>query len=250
MMETKRFSPRLDPGKSTVHVWRIALDSNAGSHAVPSSFLSIHETEQANRFHFERDRRRYAAAHNALRIILSRYLNCRPEQVEYLFTGNGKPILAQDENLHFNLSHSHAMALVAVTRAGAVGVDIEHIRPLDDMDSLAKSCFSAQEYAEFHALSAPENKLAFFTCWTRKEAYIKALGEGLSHPLQTFTVALLPSQPACMVDISSDPAEAARWTIQSIHVAPEYAAAFALRAKITGAVLDFHPTYEVTYASL
>lgn len=248
MNQTLLTSHRLNPGKNIVHIWRIDLLQNADVTTTPERFLSSGEMEQARRFHFARDQRRYVVSHAALRLILSHYLDCQPGQVEFVITENGKPLLSSS-SLHFNLTHSHEMALVAVTGAGEIGVDLEYIRPLEDLNSLAINCFSEAEYRIFHALPEAEKLPAFFNGWTRKEAYIKALGEGLSLPLQAFSVTLLPSQPARLLEITGSTAEAACWTLQPVDMGGQYAAAFALRTvDVSCEILEFNLKNEIAYA--
>jgi len=216
--------------KNAIHLWRVDLDLAPQQIAHLQEMLSPEETDRAGKFQFERDRRRFQAAHGALRIILNRYLGCTPTQVQYQFTSNGKPILVNSPELHFNLSHSHERALVAVAHIHPIGVDIEQIRPLDNLDALARQCFSAHEYQQFAALPAPDNLQGFFNAWTRKEAYIKAIGDGLSYPLAAFDVSLLPGEPTRLLTIASAPHEASAWTLQAVDAGAGYAAAFAVRA--------------------
>ena len=222
--------PQASLGTNSVDLWRVALDVEPDCQAALGDLLSSQETQQARRFQFERDRRRYLVSHAALRTILSQYLNCDPHAVHYQVSSYGKPSLKGRTDLHFNLAHSHELALIAVTMLGEIGVDIEYIRGLDGIDQLARVCFSEQEYQQFRALPDHEGMHAFFHCWARKEAYIKALGQGLSHPLQRFSVTVLPTQPSRLVTIDGSADEAAKWTLQSVDVGVEYTAAFAVRA--------------------
>jgi 4'-phosphopantetheinyl transferase len=214
-----------------VDIWRASLEIDLPRLAALEGLLSEREQEQAARFHFERDRRRYLAAHAALRAILAKYLDCPPQAICWQENSYGKPALTQPAaGLHFNLAHSHELALVAVTRLGEIGVDLEHARLVEDMDHLAQKTFSGAEVAQLNRLSTAQRQQAFFECWARKEAFIKALGEGLSHPLQGFSVTLLPGEPARLLEVGGDAQEAAQWTIRTIAAHAEYAAAFAVRA--------------------
>ncbi len=216
---------------TTVHLWRVDLDLPIPQITGLQETLSPDETLRAGKFQFERDRRRFLVAQGALRAILCRYLGCAPGQVKYRYTPKGKPFLEDSSELYFNLSHSHERALVAVARIHPLGVDIEHHRPLDDMDTLARQCFSTSEYQQFARLPAPVNLQAFFNAWTRKEAFIKAIGDGLSYPLADFDVSLLPGEPARLITIARSSTEAAAWTLQAIEAGAGYTAAFAVRAK-------------------
>jgi 4'-phosphopantetheinyl transferase len=242
--------PQASLGANRVDLWRVALNVEPACQAALGDLLSSQETQQACRFQFERDRRRYLVAHAALRTILSRYLGCDPHAVHYQVSSYGKPSLKGHAGLHFNLAHSHELALIAVTALGEIGVDVEHIRALDGIDQLARVCFSEQEYQQFHALPNLEGQHAFFHCWARKEAYIKALGEGLSHPLQQFSVALLPTQSARMLSIDGSSEEAAQWTLQSVDLGAEYTAAFAVRAtSVTTQCWNLHFNSELAHVS-
>ncbi len=215
---------------NAVHIWRVKLDISPSFIELMLRPLSPQECDRANRLQFERDRRRFIVSHGVMRIILSRYLGCEPEQVQYQMTENGKPFLEKKPELHFNLAHSHEIALIAVTPLGEIGIDVEYIRPLEDINRLARQCFSAQEYQQYISLPAPEKQQAFFTCWTRKEAFLKALGSGLAFPLDNFTVSLLSTEPARLVMVSGKHNESTDWTLQAIDCEAKYSAAFALRA--------------------
>lgn len=215
----------------TVDIWRIELNLEAGCLPALQALLSSEEADQARRFHFERDRRRYLVSHAALRCILGGYLDLSPQSIAFRFSRHGKPSLREHGGLYFNLAHSHELALVAVTGLGEVGVDIEHVRPLEDMDSIARHSFSEHEYNQLQALPAGERLQGFFQCWSRKEAFIKALGEGLSYPLQQFSVTFGSEISSRLAAISAGTDEAARWTLRGIEMDDqEYAAAYAVRA--------------------
>ena len=223
------FLPHISLADNDVHLWRINLDVPARRQSNLDTLLSQPECDRAARFQFARDRHRFVVSHAILRLTLSRYLNCDPEQIQYQIQENGKPLLANMPQLHFNLAHSHELALIAVTQLGEIGVDVEFIRPLQDMVQLARQCFSMQEFLQFKDLPASERHQAFFTCWTRKEAFLKALGFGLAYPLENFTVSLLRNEPGRLVMVAGNPDEAAKWTLQGIDIDPDYAAAYALR---------------------
>ncbi|MGH9472935.1 MAG: 4'-phosphopantetheinyl transferase family protein [Terriglobales bacterium] len=205
-----------------VHLWRIALDApaNAGE-------ISAEERERAARLRFERDWRRFVAAHAALRRILGGYLGVPAAAVEFAYGRHGKPSLAGRAALHFNLSHSEELALLAVTEIGAVGVDVERERTIEL--EIADRYFAAGEVAALRALPADERQAAFFRCWTRKEAYLKARGEGVLLPLDGFEVSLARDQPR-LARVMADAEEAARWQIAHLEPAPGYVAALAMRA--------------------
>jgi 4'-phosphopantetheinyl transferase len=210
-----------------VDIWRVFLGREADLVKVTESTLSVDESERADRFHFAADRHRFVVAHVALRNILSRYLNCKPEDLSFSVNQYGKPSLS-DHKLEFNLTHSGDLALIAVTLERKVGVDVERIRSDMELESIASRYFSQGEVSEFLTLHPEQRVAGFFTCWTRKEAYIKAQGVGLSLPLESFDVSLIPNESAILRATRPDPQEAARWALLSLDVASGYASAVAV----------------------
>jgi 4'-phosphopantetheinyl transferase len=223
--------PNIMLDNESVHVWRIRLDCDIQRQNQLRMQLSTEEKKQADRFQFEQDRSRYQIAHGAMRMILGGYLECTPQSIEFLYSDKGKPYLPQMTNLYFNLSHSSEVALLAVTKMGEIGVDIEHHRQLDEIHQIARQCFSVQEYQQFASLQPPDNLRAFFNGWTRKEAFIKALGQGLSYPLDKFSVSLLPSELSRLLAVEGKEDEAENWTIFAILSGEVFSSAFALRQK-------------------
>jgi 4'-phosphopantetheinyl transferase len=210
-----------------VDVWRISLDLPAATVKSLESTLSADERGRAARFRIPGGRERYIAAHACLRDILVRYLDCEPGQLMFSTNDYGKPSL-RGHKLEFNLSHSGDFALVAVTRQRKVGVDLERIRSEMEVESIARRFFSQSELREWLAVPPDQRQIAFFHCWTRKEAFIKAHGSGLSYPLKNFDVSLTPGETALLRATRPDPEESARWTLLSLEVAPSYAAAVAV----------------------
>jgi 4'-phosphopantetheinyl transferase len=211
-----------------VHLWRALLDQPAHVLHQLGATLAADERDRAARFHFEKDRDRFVVARGALRSILARYLRVPPGRVQFNYSPYGKPALAAEfaaAHLSFNVSHSHALALFAIARGRALGVDVEYLRAAVAVREIAERFFSANEVAAFCALPAAQQPSAFFDCWTRKEAYIKARGEGLSFPLAEFDVSLRPHEPAALLCVRGDEREAARWSLRALDVAPGYAAA-------------------------
>ena len=218
-------------GSDEVHVWRATLDQ------IPSqiqSFLHIlaaDEQARAERFYFERDREHFIVARGVLRAILGFYLNSAPECLSFCYSSHGKPALTGESDgdaIRFNLSHSHGVALYAVTRGREVGIDLERIRFDLEVEKIAERFFSRREVATLRTLPPEVQRQAFFLCWTRKEAYIKARGEGLSLPLDQFDVSLVPGEPAALLSTQRDPYEVSRWSLQELTPAPGYAAALAV----------------------
>ena len=192
------------------------------------TILTRAELDRAERFHFARDGARFVVAHGLLRVILSRYLDSRPESIWFRYGPNGKPALAANsdgDDIRFNLAHCDNLAVVAISQGGELGVDIERIRPELPVAEIAEHYFSAWEAAALQALPATERCDSFFRCWTGKEAYVKATGKGLSMPLDQFDVSLLPGEPAALLLHRGDATEPARWSLQDLPLSPGFVAA-------------------------
>ncbi|MCG8349772.1 MAG: 4'-phosphopantetheinyl transferase superfamily protein [Chloroflexales bacterium] len=217
-----------------VHLWRVELDLPPAQLARLAQSLAADEQERAGRFHFAKDRNHYIAARGALRLILSRCLGIPAAILRFTYSSYGKPSLSEElggSQVCFNLSHSHGIALYALAKGQSIGVDIEHIRPDLASDQIAERFFAPGEVAALHSLPVALRAQAFFNCWTRKEAYIKARGEGLSLPLDQFTVSLLPGEPAALLT-ASDPSEVNRWSLHALTPASGYVAALAVAGGI------------------
>ncbi|HEY6245288.1 MAG TPA: 4'-phosphopantetheinyl transferase superfamily protein [Pyrinomonadaceae bacterium] len=223
-----------DIAANEVHVWRASLDVMPTMVERLRRLLSDDELARAGRFHFERDRRHFIVARGCLRAILSRYLKTPAAEIEFIYGVNGKPQLAgsslHSQPLYFNLAHSADLALYGFTRIGELGVDLEFIRTDFTGDEIANRFFSPGEVACLNAVPAELRHEAFYNCWTRKEAFIKATGSGLSLPLDQFEVTLTPGEPARLLRTTWDEAEASRWSIKSIDVGRRYVAAVAVAA--------------------
>jgi 4'-phosphopantetheinyl transferase len=221
-----------------IHVWLIHLALPAERLAALEAVLSEDERRRAAAYKFAHLRQKYIAAHGVLRELLARYAGQLPADMHFWQGAHGKPYLS-NSHLQFNLSHSGELALCAVADGRAVGIDIELIRPMDDLDSVAERFFSAQERAALHELDGEVKVRAFFACWTRKEAYIKAIGLGLAQPLDAFDVALAPGEPARLLRVEGDPDAPTRWPMFDLPVPDGYCGALAVESG--GRVL--HPSY-------
>jgi 4'-phosphopantetheinyl transferase len=208
-----------------VDVWRAPLALQPSLNPSAESSLSAEERTRAARFHFDADRQRFIAAHNSLRGILARYLHCEPREIVFSTGEYGKPSLTSSPELEFNLSHSGDYALIGVARGRRVGVDVERMREEMELERIASRFFSEREASDLMTLPADQQVAGFFNCWTRKEAYIKAHGLGLSLPLDSFDVPLAPHQPANLRATRPDPSEAARWSLLPLDVGHGYAGA-------------------------
>jgi 4'-phosphopantetheinyl transferase len=212
-----------------VQVWRLPLPPPSETLGRLRSRLSGEELERAERFVFPEDRDRFTAARGALREILARYVLVPPSELRFEYSSYGKPELQRpsETSVRFNASHSGAIALFALTLDRAVGVDVERVREDFDELEIAERFFSTREMKDLRALPEPLRKLGFFTCWTRKEAYIKGIGEGLSMPLDRFDVSLVPGSPAALLHTRGGP-EASRWSLAALDPGPGYVGALAV----------------------
>jgi 4'-phosphopantetheinyl transferase len=218
-------------GQSEVHVWRLLLDLPAIYTDTVRSTLSSDEQARAERFHFQKDRNHYIVARGLLRNILSSYLGIGAGDVQFSYSRFGKPALVERygrQSVQFNLSHSNGLAIVGVTRGRAIGIDLEHIRSNIAYEQMARLFFSPREVETLFNLPPEEQCNAFFTCWTRKEAYIKARGDGLSLDLHKFDVSLSPGESAALLNVADDPTEVARWSLVDVSPEPGYAASLAV----------------------
>lgn len=213
--------------RDEVHVWRAPLDL-----PVPPGFdriLSEAELQRARRFRFERDYWHFIVAHGLLRVILSRYVNIEPSRLCFCSNLYGKPALVASSGqaaLRFNLSHSDGLALYAIARDREVGIDLERIQTDFAFEQIGEQFLSPREAAELDALPACLRREALYTWWTRKEAFVKARGQGLSLPLDQFSVSLAPSQPARLY--THEPCQALHWSLQDIMPGFGYVATLAV----------------------
>jgi 4'-phosphopantetheinyl transferase len=219
-----------------VHVWRVTLGANATHLGRLEHHLSADERARAARFYFDQDRRYFIAARGLLREIVSLYLNMLPDRLSFRYGAYGKPFLVQEgyPDLRLNVSHSSGTALFALTQGREVGVDIEHISPDVPVEELAETVFSAPEK---HSLTRHGNvkRAAFFRFWTRKEAYIKADGRGVSLPLERIDVSSSEDRVAILDETRGTWRTCERWMLRTFGVGPDHAAAVAAEGQ------DWHP---------
>jgi len=186
-------------GEDRVHLWCVALRAPVELERAFEQTLSSQEAERSRRFATLTLRRRFALSHGVLRLLLSRYLNIAPAKIVFGYGPAGKPFIENDgAGIQFNMSHSDDLAVYAFARNCRLGVDVERIRSMPDLMGVAKLSFSEQEYGELLSLPDAEQTAAFFRCWTRKEAYVKAVGQGLSLALESFQVNFRPEQPVAL----------------------------------------------------
>lgn len=225
----------MDPPKSNqIHVWHVRLALPADWAPCLLSHLTPDEEARAARFLQPADHERFVVGRAALRHILALYLDLEPGNVPIVPTAQGKPRLAPgvvDRDLRFNLSHSGTRILIGVTDGLDVGVDIEWMRAELEIEPLARRFFSPAEAAEVLGLSDELRRAAFYRCWTRKEAYLKATGEGLAVGLDRFEVSLLPGEPAALRVHLDDPEAVQRWRIYEPSLPSGYHGAVAVEGE-------------------
>lgn len=222
--------PSLRPDE--VHVWRVVLDRVDEALHRDRGILSPDERRRADRYRFPVHARRFAAGRASLRRILAAYLETDPREIVFAYGPDGKPRLADaGETLRFNLAHSADVALVAVARRREVGVDLERVRRGVAHRRLAERFFSPNEVAALEAFPTPFLEAAFFATWARKEAYVKARGEGLARWLRRFAVSVEPSAERPSLAVPGHPGEAERWTLHTIDAGPGFAAAIAIEGE-------------------
>lgn len=205
-------------GAADAHVWMAWLDAPEEVLQQWQQVISTEERERMNRFLRPEDRRRFLAAHAILRLLLARYVQVPPEELRFGKDTFGKPhLLGQSRTVSFNLSHSAEMALFGFARDRRIGVDVEQIRPGNGLEEVADRFFAPGEIATLRSLPAEHRTDAFFNCWTRKEAYLKARGCGLSGGLADFEVSLRPDEPA-ILRASVDPQDSVPWSL--VHLTP------------------------------
>jgi 4'-phosphopantetheinyl transferase len=237
--------PRLETG--VVHLWRASLHAPGGALAESLALLSGDERTRAARFRSELHRRRYIVGRAVQRRLLARYLAIPPELVVYRLGPHGKPALdaaVHPGGIRFNVSNSEDDLLLALALGAEVGVDLEALRPVTERDAIAARFFSAPEQEVYRSLPEAQRDAAFYACWTRKEAWIKALGDGLTLPLDRFDVTLRPGEPARLLATRGDPGAAARWTLREVDVGAGWLAALAVEGPVEGVRLYEWPGEE------
>ena len=217
-----------------VHVWRANLDLEKWRLEQLHKVLSADEQAKAARFHFEKDRNHYTAARGILRTLLGRYLALEPAEIRLSYNAHGKPELTsalKDSDFRFNVTHSHGLALFGFNLGRDIGIDLEFIRPDFATDEIAARFFAPAEVAVLSSLAKQDRARAFFNCWTRKEAFVKARGIGLSLGLDQFVVSLAPGEPPALLHAKNDLQAGNRWTLRELEAGEEFAAALAVEGK-------------------
>jgi 4'-phosphopantetheinyl transferase len=216
-----------------VHVWQFGLDRPAAHLAELERALAPDERARAARFRAPRHRDRFIAGRGLLRTLLGRYRQAPPEALAFAYGPHGKPSLSGPGGAHaleFNLAHSEGRGLLAVARH-PVGIDVEVLRDRVDVEAVAASFFSPEELAAFRALPQRDRRRAFFTVWTRKEAFMKATGRGLSEAPAGFAVLAVAGSPALRLVVGGRPEEGLRWSLCDLDVGDGSTAALAVAGR-------------------
>ncbi|HUM15288.1 MAG TPA: 4'-phosphopantetheinyl transferase superfamily protein [Candidatus Nitrosotalea sp.] len=217
-----------------VHVWWTSLDPAAPAPEILAQAISGDERARAERFRFDRDRLRFVAGRGILRVILGRYLRRRPSSLRLRYGPAGKPTLALEageEDIRFNVSHAGGLGLYAVTRGREIGADVERIVPAFALDDMVERCLTSREAAALRALDPEVRLAAFFRCWTRKEAYLKARGHGLTASLRSVEVSVGDAGSAAVPGLVGDPADASRWSLLDLSPGAGSVAAVAVEGR-------------------
>lgn len=231
--DTRQQSVELPDGE--VHIWRILAHTFLSQVKYLSEVLAHEEKERASRFYFEKDRLTFMIIRGLLRVIIGQYIKAEPAEIQFDYNAFGKPFLRWQEGasaFHFNVSHSHGVALVAITRRKRIGIDLEKIRPILDADVIVDRFFTPQEAANLKSVPFAEQGKAFFTWWTCKEAFVKAIGEGLAYPLDQFDIVdVIQDSMRVMGTISQG---AQRWSLLKFSPYPNYVGALVIEEGLQG----------------
>lgn len=212
-----------------VHIWRVCLDQSESTIEVLTRILSDEEKKRAVGFLFTNDRKRFIACRAILKLILGRYLKLDPNQVYFSYSSKEKPLISKSintQNLQFNLSHSDTLALYAFTLCHEIGIDVEKIINIPEIDQIVMRFFSAGEYRIYRALTERKKKELFFKYWTRKEAFAKAIGEGLTIPLEKLDVSNVTNKTVKTFVFEGFPQNSSQWHIHDLDIDSGYKAAF------------------------
>jgi 4'-phosphopantetheinyl transferase len=214
------------------HIWRADLKANECFQSSFLKLLSPDEKNRAQKFRFAKDNRNFIIARGILRSLIGKYLEINPAEISFQYSEFGKPGIADNNTLQFNISHSQNMALFAFTTKFNVGVDVEFVNPDIEVKDIAAKFFSTNEIMNLLALPEKQQALGFFNCWTRKEAFIKAVGEGLSFPLDKFEVSLEPNKPAKLLATDWQPDDVSKWSIYSMSPGENFVGSLAIEGLV------------------
>lgn len=218
--------------KHEVEIWQAWVEDAKPFIKPLTAFLSQEEKARGRRLVNPEHSQRFFLAHAILRDVLSHYIALTPDAIHFSKGAHGKPYI-KDSDFQFNLTHSNECVLVAVTQGMEVGIDVEFLEKTHRFDDLIQRFFSQEEQQEYHLYtSEAERRLAFYRGWTRKEAYLKATGLGLSYPLNQFAVSLAPNDPHALLHVEGDTTVNQKWTLCSFNVNINYLASIAVKARV------------------
>jgi 4'-phosphopantetheinyl transferase len=217
--------------ENEVHIWTFDIRALATATEKFRLVLASDEMDRAAQFRFNHLRESFVRTRSTLRHLLGRYMDIHPAGIQFTYGPNGKPALASAENIQFNMTHSGDMAAIAITTDCPIGVDVEQIRPVENMLRIAEQFFCPEETAEIISLPADDRECAFFCYWTRKEAYAKAIGAGLGAPLNTIRVTAQSGSSSCSIFTENEVGAAQTWTLHDLQLAANYAAAVGYRGR-------------------
>jgi 4'-phosphopantetheinyl transferase len=212
-----------------IHIYQTNLDKSPAEINNFKKLMSVDELQKAARFKFDIDRNNYITGRGFLRTILSQYLNTSPEDIMFSYAEKGKPYV-KDIEIKFNLSHSKNYAVYAIALNTEVGIDIEYLKNIPDAYDISERFFSEEEREELKKMNEDRISLAFLNCWTRKEAFIKAVGEGLSYPLADFSVSISPGSEPGILWIKKNINEVKEWTLYNIKTDQSYISSVAVKS--------------------
>ncbi|NER13685.1 4'-phosphopantetheinyl transferase superfamily protein [Leptobacterium flavescens] len=227
---------RIELKPQSAHIWHISIDQNKALLKQFGELLSADEKKRAEKFYFAKDRHCFVIAKGALRTLLGSYLQTDPSGIRFQYGSHGKPHLDDSTSLRFNLSHSGDAIVLGFVHDLSIGVDVEKIKDDIELKDIAKNFFSKEEVNALLSLKEEVHPNAFFNCWTRKEAFIKAKGSGLSFPLHEFAVSLEPGKEAELLQTKWDPDEKLKWTLASFEPEESYVGAVAIEGNIPSIV--------------
>ncbi|ACK73661.1 4'-phosphopantetheinyl transferase [Gloeothece citriformis PCC 7424] len=217
--------------ENEVHIWCTHLDLPAEKIQQLETILSEEEINRANRFYFEKHRHRFIVARSSLRIILGQYLKIKSDRLQFDYSPKGKPSLVGGGGIKFNLSHSENMSLYGITRNSLIGVDIEYLRPVEDVAKLAQRFFCPREYEVISSLASGEIEKAFFRAWTAKEAFLKATGEGIGGGLDQVEIDLTTQESVKFLKIGNHTEAVNEWSLFPLMPAEGYIGAVVVKGK-------------------
>ena len=215
-----------------VHIWQANLGLHKSSLTSFLKLLSLDEKNRANKFKFKKDYLRFVIGRGILRKLLGKYVGINPTEISFQYGEYGKPSLPKQNLLQFNISHSKDLILLAFSRNVSLGVDLEYLNSHIEIKEIATRFFTKNEVKSLLALPEKQQIVGFFNCWTRKEAFIKAVGEGLSFPLDSFEVSLHPDKPAKLLATHWQSDDASKWSIHSIPLKQNFIGSLAVESTI------------------